>query len=165
MRCWPWVGEIDEFPRWCRRCGCEAALPDSVTRRLAHEPLGWRSTTLLTTIRRCRRTGCGHVSRPDTNRAAGEAARGAAMGALDRIVCQHLTVARARRLARRRVEHRERRGADRERAFIDLRTTASKWLLWTGSPVSRPLPARTSNRSPSEKTVNAEPLTMPVVGA
>ena len=46
------VVETDEFARWCRRCGCEAAPRDSVTRRLAHEPLGWRPTTLLITIRR-----------------------------------------------------------------------------------------------------------------
>jgi hypothetical protein len=32
------VIETDEFARWCRRCGCEAAPRDSVTRRLAHEP-------------------------------------------------------------------------------------------------------------------------------
>jgi hypothetical protein len=40
------VVETDEFARWCRRCGCEAAPRDSVTRRLAHEPLGWRPTTV-----------------------------------------------------------------------------------------------------------------------
>ena len=34
------VVETGEFARWCRRCGCEAAPRDSVTRRLAHEPLG-----------------------------------------------------------------------------------------------------------------------------
>ena len=34
------VVETDEFARWCRRCGCEAAPRDSVTRRLAHEPPG-----------------------------------------------------------------------------------------------------------------------------
>ena len=28
------VVETDEFARWCRRCGCEAAPIDSVTRRL-----------------------------------------------------------------------------------------------------------------------------------
>jgi hypothetical protein len=50
------VIETDEFARWCRRCGCEAAPRDSVTRRLAHEPLGWRPTTLLITIRRYRCT-------------------------------------------------------------------------------------------------------------
>ncbi len=64
------VVETDEFARRCRRCGCEAAPRDSVTRRLAHEPLGWRPTTLLITIRRYRCTGCGHVWRQDTSRAA-----------------------------------------------------------------------------------------------
>ena len=65
------VVETGEFARWCRRCGGEAAPRDSVTRRLAHEPLGWRTATLLITIRRYRCTGCGHVWRQDTSRAAG----------------------------------------------------------------------------------------------
>jgi hypothetical protein len=50
-----------------------------VTRRLAHEPLGWRPTTLLITIRRYRCTGCGQVSRQDTSRAAEPRAKRAAM--------------------------------------------------------------------------------------
>ncbi len=33
--------------RCCRRCGCKGRPQDSVTRQLAHEPLGWRPTTLL----------------------------------------------------------------------------------------------------------------------
>jgi len=41
-----------------------------VTRRLAHEPFGWRPATLLVTVRRYRCTGCGHVWRQDTSRAA-----------------------------------------------------------------------------------------------
>ena len=91
------VVETGEFARWCRRCGCEAAPRDSVTRRLAHEPLGWRPTTLLITIRRYRCTGCGHVSRRDTSRAAeprAKLSRRALRWALEGIVCQHLTVAR-----------------------------------------------------------------------
>lgn len=52
---------VVEPDSWCRRCGCEGVARDSVTRRLAHEPLGWRSTTLLVTVRRYRCTGCGHV--------------------------------------------------------------------------------------------------------
>ena len=52
--------------RWCRRCGSEGRARDTVTRRLAHEPPGWRPTTLLVTIRRYKRTGCGHVWRQDT---------------------------------------------------------------------------------------------------
>src|SRR4051812_34139464 len=37
--------------QWCRRCGCEGESRDTVTRRLAHEPLGWRPTTLIVSIR------------------------------------------------------------------------------------------------------------------
>ncbi len=83
--------------QWCRRCGCEGSPRDSVTRRLAHEPLGWRPTTLLITIRRYRCTGCGHVWRQDTSRAAeprAKLSRRALRWALEGIVCQHLTVAR-----------------------------------------------------------------------
>jgi len=61
---------VAEPDRWCRRCGCEGSPRDSVTRRLAHEPLGWRPTTLLVTVRRYRCAGCGHVWRQDTSKAA-----------------------------------------------------------------------------------------------
>jgi transposase len=54
---------VVEPDRWCRRCGCQGVPRDSVFRRLAHEPLGWRPTTLLVTIRRYRCPGCGHVWR------------------------------------------------------------------------------------------------------
>lgn len=89
--------EEDDAARWCRRCGCEGSPRDSVTRRLAHEPLGWRPTTLLITIRRYRCTGCGHVWRQDTSRAAEprtKLSRTALRWALVGLVCQHLTVAR-----------------------------------------------------------------------
>ena len=56
--------------RWCRRCGCEGVVRDSVLRELAHEPFGWRPTTLLVTVRRYRCTGCGHVWRQEMTRAA-----------------------------------------------------------------------------------------------
>jgi transposase len=81
----------------CRRCGCEGTPRDTVTRRLAHEPLGWRPTTLLVTVRRYRCTGCGHVWRQDTTKAAEPRAKLSRRGlrwALEGIVCQHLTVAR-----------------------------------------------------------------------
>ncbi|GAA1626179.1 ISL3 family transposase [Kribbella alba] len=68
-----------------------------MTRRLAHEPLGWRPTTLVLTIRRYRCTGCGHVWRQDTSRAAEPRAKLSRRGlrwALEGIVVQHLTVAR-----------------------------------------------------------------------
>ena len=83
--------------RWCRRCGCEGTVRDTVTRRLAHEPYGWRPTTLVVTIRRYTCTGCTHVWRQDTNRAAEPRAKLSRRGlrwALEGIVVQHLTVAR-----------------------------------------------------------------------
>ncbi len=83
--------------QWCRRCGCEGTARDTVVRRLAHEPLGWRPTTLLVTVRRYRCTGCGHVWRQDTDRAAAPRAklsRRALRWALEALVVEHLTVAR-----------------------------------------------------------------------
>jgi transposase len=88
---------VVEPDRWCRRCGCEGAPRDSVTRALAHEPFGWRPTTLLVTICRYRCSGCGHVWRQDTSQAAqprAKLSRGGLRWALVAIVCQHLTVAR-----------------------------------------------------------------------
>jgi len=86
-----------EPDQWCRRCGCEGGARDSVVRRLAHEPLGWRPTTLEVTVRRYRCPGCGHVWRQDTTRAAQRRAKISRRGlrwALEGLVCQHLTVAR-----------------------------------------------------------------------
>ncbi len=88
---------VVEPDAWCRRCGCEGAPRDTVIRRLAHEPLGWRPTTLEVTIRRYRCTGCGHVWRQDTTKAAEPRAKLSRRGlrwALEGIVVQHLTVAR-----------------------------------------------------------------------
>jgi len=88
---------VVEPDQWCRRCGCEGAPRDTVTRLLAHEPLGWRPTTLEVRIRRYRCTGCGHVWRQETSRAAEPRAKLSRRGlrwALEGIVCQHLTVAR-----------------------------------------------------------------------
>ena len=72
-------------------------MRDTVVRRLAHEPLGWRPTVLEVTIRRYRCTGCGHVWRQDTTKAAEPRARlsrRALRWALEGLVVQHLTVAR-----------------------------------------------------------------------
>ena len=69
-----------------------------VTRRLAHEPFGWRPTTLLVTVRRYRCTGCGHVWRQDTSTAAEPRAKLSRArrcgGRWKASSCQHLTVAR-----------------------------------------------------------------------
>ncbi|NMR32533.1 ISL3 family transposase, partial [Crystallibacter degradans] len=82
---------------WCRKCGCQGVPRDTVTRRLGHEPFGWRPTTLLVSIRRYRCAGCGHVWRQDTSKAAEPRAKLSRRGlrwALEGVVCQHLTVAR-----------------------------------------------------------------------
>jgi len=70
---------------------------DTVVRRLAHEPFGWRPTTLEVVVRRYRCTGCGHVWRQDTSKVAeprAKLSRSALRWALEAIVVQHLTVAR-----------------------------------------------------------------------
>jgi transposase len=88
---------VVEPDQWCRRCGCECVARDTVTRRLAHEPLGWRPTTLVVTIRRYRCSECGHVWRQDTTQAAAPRAklsRRSLRWALEGIVVQHLTIAR-----------------------------------------------------------------------
>jgi transposase len=82
---------------WCRRCGCAGLPRDSVVRRLAHEPLGWRPTTLLVTVRRYRCVGCGHVWRQDTSKAAPARAKLSRRGlrwALEGLVVAHLSMAR-----------------------------------------------------------------------
>ncbi|WP_342372507.1 ISL3 family transposase [Propioniciclava soli] len=88
---------IVEPDQWCHRCGCEGAPRDTVTRRLAHEPLGWRPTTLEVTVRRYRCGDCGHVWRQDMTKAAEPRAllsRRALRWALEALVIAHLTVAR-----------------------------------------------------------------------
>ncbi len=86
--------EGDEF---CRRCGAQGSPRDTVTRRLAHLPVGWRPTTLLVRVRRYACDACKRVWRQDTTRAAGPRAklsRGGLRWALEGLVVQHLTVAR-----------------------------------------------------------------------
>jgi len=82
---------------WCRRCGCQGMVRDTVIRKLAHLPLGWRPTILYVRVRRYRCVGCGHVWRQDTTAAAEPRAKLSRAGlrwALEAIVCQHLSMAR-----------------------------------------------------------------------
>ena len=88
---------VVESDSWCSRCGCEGRVRDTVVRQLAHEPFGWRPTTLVITIRRYRCADCGHVWRQDTSRAAeprAKLSRRALRWALEALVIGHLTVAR-----------------------------------------------------------------------
>ena len=88
---------VVEPDQWCRRCGCAGRVRDTVIRRLAHEPLGWRPTVLRVTVRRYRCTGCPHVWRQDTSKAAEPRSKLSRRGlrwALEGLVVAHLTVAR-----------------------------------------------------------------------
>lgn len=52
-----------------------ALRANTVVRRLAHEPLGWRPTTLEVVVRRYRCTGCAHVWRPANDAVLAEGRR------------------------------------------------------------------------------------------
>ena len=82
---------------WCRRCREQGSPQDTVTLQPAHEPFGWRPTTLLVTIRRYRCEGCRHVWRRDSTKAADPRAKLSRRGlrwALEALMCQRLSVAR-----------------------------------------------------------------------
>ena len=72
-------------------------MRDTVVRELAHEPFGWRPTTLVVSVRRYACGPCGRVWRQDTTRAAAPRARlsrRALTWALEALVVGHLSVAR-----------------------------------------------------------------------
>ena len=88
---------VVEADPWCRKCGAEGVLRDTVARRLAHEPSGHRPTTLLVRVRRYRCDTCGRTWRQDTSKAAeprSKISRGGLGWALEGIVIDHLTVTR-----------------------------------------------------------------------
>ena len=83
--------------RWCRRCGYQGEARDTVIRRPAHEPYGWRPTILHVSVRRYRCQTCAHVWRQNMSAAADPRAklsRAAVRWALTGLVVHHLTVAR-----------------------------------------------------------------------
>ena len=83
--------------RWCRRCGCQGQSRDTVIRRPAHEPYGWRPTILHVSVRRYRCSQCAHVWRQNMSAAADPRAKlshSAVRWALVGLVVHHLTVAR-----------------------------------------------------------------------
>ncbi|KTR40196.1 ISL3 family transposase [Rothia kristinae] len=91
------VCRVTEPDDWCHQCGAHGAPRDTVTRRLAHEPFGWRPTTLLVRVRRYRCPECGHVWRQNTDAAAEPRARLSRAGlrwGLEGLVCEHLSVSR-----------------------------------------------------------------------
>ncbi|PKI92948.1 ISL3 family transposase [Actinomycetales bacterium SN12] len=90
---------VIESDPWCRKCGAEGVVRDTVVRPLAHEPFGHRSTLLLLVrVRRYRCYHCRRTWRQDTTAAAAPRAkisRGGLGWALEAIVVDHLTVSRA----------------------------------------------------------------------
>lgn len=86
---------VVEADPWCRKCGAEGVVRDTIVRRLAHEPFGHRPTTLLVRVRRYRCDTCGRTWREDTTRAGpprSKISRGGLDWALTGIVVDHLTV-------------------------------------------------------------------------
>ena len=82
---------------WCHDCGGRGRVRGSVTRRLAHVPLGWRPTVLLVRVRRYQCVECGRVWRQDMLAAAeprAKLSRAALRWGLEGIVVQHLSMAR-----------------------------------------------------------------------
>jgi transposase len=82
---------------WCHRCGGAGVPRDTVTRRLAHAPVGWRPTILHVTIRRYRCAGCGLVWRQDTSAAAAPRSKPAAhavLWALRAVLIDRASIAR-----------------------------------------------------------------------
>ena len=61
---------VVETDDWCHRCGCQGIPRDTVVRRLAHEPCGWRPTILHVSVRLYRCPECAHVWRQDMSQAA-----------------------------------------------------------------------------------------------
>jgi transposase len=91
------VCRVVEPDHWCHVCGCRGVPRDTVQRRLAHVPLGWRPTILQVRLRRYRCSGCGHVWRQDTTAAAAPRAklsRHAVLWALKSVVIDRLSIAR-----------------------------------------------------------------------
>ena len=89
--------EVTSPDPWCRTCGSQGTPRDTVTRRLAHAPFGWRPTVLVIKLRRYRCGHCQRVWREDLSKAAAPRQKISRTGlrwALTGLVCQHLSISR-----------------------------------------------------------------------
>ncbi len=90
-----WGISVSAVNDWCRRCGGHGIVRDTVVRRLAHEPFGYRPTTLHLRLRRYKCVECGRVWRQDATAAAPPRAKISRTGldwALRALVIDHDTV-------------------------------------------------------------------------
>jgi len=91
------VCRVVEADEWCHVCGCQGVARDSVLRRLAHVPVGWRPTILHVRVRRYRCSGCGTIWRQDAGAAAparSKLSRHAVLWALKCLVIDRMSIAR-----------------------------------------------------------------------
>lgn len=91
------VRAVEDLDRWCRNCGQAGISRGTVTRRLAHVPLGYRPTQLKLRIRRCRCLDCEAAWRQNTTAAAeprAKLSRHAALWALRAVVIDRLSMTR-----------------------------------------------------------------------
>lgn len=89
--------EVTNPDPYCQTCGTPGTPRDTVTRRLAHEPFGWRPTVLVIKHRRYRCNNCRRVWREDLTGAAAprqKISRTALHWALTGLVTQLLSVSR-----------------------------------------------------------------------
>ena len=112
--------------RWCRRCGCQGQSRDTVIRRPAHEPCGWRPTILHVSVGRYRCPQCAHMWRQDMSQAADPRAKlshVAVRWALTGLVVHHLTVARVAQALGVSWKSRQHRCPDRRPMPTDQRSS------------------------------------------
>lgn len=110
--------------RWCRRCESQGEACDTVVRRLAYEPYGWRPTILHVSVRRYRCQECAHVWSQDMSQAADPRAklsRAVVRWAITGLVVHHLTVARIVQALGVSWKSRQHRCPSRRRALTDQR--------------------------------------------
>ena len=108
--------------RWCRQCGCQGISRDTVVRRSAHEPYGWRPTIVHVSVGRYRCQTCAHVWRQDMSQAADPRAklsRAAVRWALTGVVVHHVTVTRIAQALGVSWKSRQHRCPDQRRALTD----------------------------------------------
>lgn len=87
--------EVIQSDEFCPECGAAGIARDTVKRKLAHVPLGWRPTALLVVIRRYQCRNCHRVWQQDTTAAASprsKISRAGVIWGLYALVVNHLAM-------------------------------------------------------------------------